>query len=64
MSDLQRIFDTDPLNLTAADITAVVTAYRQQRAQFNLGIKTPKAKPIKGEKESVNQIDLDDLLGS
>lgn len=64
MSDLQRIFDTDPLDLTSADLTAVVTAYRQQRAQFNLGVKVTKPKAAKADKEAVNQIDLDDLLGS
>lgn len=64
MSELQRIFDTDPLNLTREDISKVIAAYREQRNQFNLAAKAPKAAKAKAApKEKVEQIDLDDLLG-
>lgn len=56
MSDLQRIFDTDPAQLTREDIDKTIAAYRAKRQDFNLGLKT--AKP----KEKLKSIDLDELL--
>lgn len=59
-TDLQRLFNEDPLNLTSQDITALVTYYRAARVNFNLEGKAPKAKK---DKEKVSSIDLNELLG-
>lgn len=65
MVDLVEIFDKDPTTLTKEDRAIMITAYRQQRAQFVLGGKPGAAKP-KAEKEpkvpkgTVN-IDIDSL---
>lgn len=62
MSDLQKLFDTDPLSLTKSDIDSIITAFRQARANFNLtGTGAKKAAKPKGEK--VESIDLDELMG-
>jgi hypothetical protein len=57
-TDLQRLFNEDPLNLTRTDIDSIIAYYRTARASFNLEGKVPKAK-----KEKVDAINLDDLLG-
>lgn len=61
MSDLQKLFDTDPLSLTRENIDSVIVAFRAARANFNLtGQGTKKAK---AKDEKVDKIDLDDLMG-
>jgi hypothetical protein len=60
-TDLQKLFDTDPLSLTKENIDSIITYYRAARANFNLEGKAP-AKP-KAEKTQVKDINLDELLG-
>jgi len=60
MSDLQRIFNEDPHNLTSQDLDALVAYYREARKNFNLEGKSAK---VKKEKEKVTAIDLNELLG-
>lgn len=60
MSDLQRLFDTDPLNLTKENIDTVIAAFRAARANFNL--TGTGAKKAKASAEKVEKIDLDDLM--
>lgn len=54
MTDLQILFDRDPLKLTNEDLTTIINAFRQARTQFHV---KPKA-----EKKPVPNIDLGDLL--
>jgi hypothetical protein len=66
MSDINRLFELDPLMLTRDDIRTVITAYRDMRYKFNLGdtkagsIK-PRAKPaaLKG----IDDDSLENALG-
>lgn len=39
MTDIQEIFQRDPLDLTTEDLTAIITKFRASRGQFNLGDK-------------------------
>ena len=62
MSDLNDLFNKDPLSLTKDDMTAIKRAYREAHNQFNLGVKQAGAtKKIKGEKPKITN--LDDILG-
>lgn len=61
MSDLQKLFDTDPLQLTKSDIDTIIAHFRAARANFNLTGSGSKKAKAKGEK--VDSIDLDDLMG-
>lgn len=61
MSDLQRLFDTDPLQLTKPDIDTIIAHFRAARANFNL--TGTGAKKAKAKDEKVEKIDLDDLMG-
>lgn len=57
-SDINRIFETDPLHLTTDDLDALIAVYRERRTQYKAGIKaekTPKAK------QSLSLDDLGDL---
>lgn len=58
-SDLQKLFDSDPLSLSAQNLDDLVAYYREARKNFNLEGKSAKPKA----KEKVSAIDLDDLLG-
>lgn len=60
MSDLQKLFDTDPLQLTKDNIDTIITSFRAARANFNL---TGRAKKAKASAEKVEKIDLQDLMG-
>jgi hypothetical protein len=59
-TDLQKLFDTDPLSLTRENIDTIITYYRAARANFNLEGKATKPK---AEKTQVKDINLDELLG-
>lgn len=63
MSDLSTLFDKDPLQLTSEDKSAIVRAYREAQAKFNLGEKqagaTKKVAGPKGPKIT----NIDDILG-
>lgn len=61
MSDLQKLFDEDPLKLTSENIDSIITAFRAARANFNLTGAGPKK--AKAASEKVDKIDLDDLMG-
>lgn len=47
MTDIAELFARDPHNLSDQDLDVIVQRYRQQRAQFNAGVKpvSPKKKP-------------------
>jgi hypothetical protein len=60
-TDLQKLFDTDPLSLTKENIDAIITYYRAARVNFNLEGKAPKA--AKAAAAKVKDINLDELLG-
>jgi len=65
MSDLQTLFDRDPLLLSTQDLDTIIAKLREQRANFKLGekqagsMKTPKTpkKPVTKE----TQLDLASL---
>lgn len=59
MSDLQKLFDLDPMSLTSQDLETIINYYREARKNFNLEGKSAKPKT----KEKVSSINLDDLLG-
>lgn len=51
MSDIQTLFDTDPLQLTDRDFEAIIAEYRKNRHAFNMGnAKAGSTKP-KTEKQ-------------
>ncbi len=58
MSDLQRLFDEDPLRLTRKDYAEIVAYYRNARQQFMLGDK----KAGKAPKKPGEKLDLDSIL--
>lgn len=60
MSDIQRIFDEDPLKLTRNDYEEVVAYYRSARQQFALGDKKAGKAPKKGNGDKIT--DLDSIL--
>ena len=63
MSDLQTLFDTDPLKLSAVDLSTIITEMRKSRHQFNLGnVKAGSTKP-KTEKQKETASLLDGLGG-
>lgn len=53
MSELQELFDKDPLQLTKPDIRRIVERLREARGQFNAGnasagkVKAPKVSAAK-----------------
>ena len=48
MSDIQELFQKDPLQLTQEDLKEMVMYYRDRRNQFNLGdTQAGSAKKIK-----------------
>lgn len=62
MSDISTIFAKDPLSLTREDITAVITRYREARAQFVAGTKSAGAtKKDAGPKLPKGNLSLEDL---
>jgi len=64
MSDIQALFQKDPLELTREDLKEMAMYYREKRNQFNLGDKqagaTKRLKKDNGPKPSIN---IDELLG-
>lgn len=61
MTDIQEIFQRDPLSLTSDDLTAIITRFRAARGQFNLGDKkagTTKPPTAKQQK----MLDIGDKL--
>ena len=66
MSDIAELFARDPLNLSRADIDAIITYYRSARANFILGEKqagsTKKLKAASEPKPKMTALDLDDLM--
>lgn len=61
MIDLAELFDKDPTALTAEERKEMITAYRQQRAQFNLGGKVGPAKAKAEKKKAPTNIDVTEL---
>ena len=64
MSDLNAIFDMDPLDLTKDDpkLEIVIDGYRAKRDQYNLGI-TNAGRVTKPKPAQVKGLDIDDILG-
>jgi hypothetical protein len=60
MSDIQRLFDEDPLKLTKPDYAEIVAYYRAARQQFVLGDKKAGKAPKKDNGEKIKN--LDDIL--
>ena len=50
MNDLSELFARDPLDLSEADLTAIVERMRQAQAQHELGVKAPVAPKPKSSK--------------
>lgn len=62
MSDISDLFSKDPLSLTKSDRSAIIVEYRDKRAKYMLGVKTPKAKPApKAKAGGLSLEDLDDV---
>lgn len=53
MTDLDRIMNEDPLNLTKEDLDALIAYHRKARANFELGTKS-KAKKETGPQQTIN----------
>lgn len=60
MSDLNDIFEIDPLSYTTEKIDALIAHYRERRTQYKVGGTAPKEKK---EKVELKLDDLKDLLG-
>jgi len=60
MSDLNDIFELDPLNYTKENIDALIERYRAARTQWKTGEKAPAKE--KKEKVKLDLNDLGDLL--
>lgn len=62
MSDLQDLFDKDPLSLTRADFEEIISHMRKARASFNLGnMKAGSTKPKTEKQKQISE--LSDKLG-
>lgn len=64
MTDLQTLFDRDPLQLSTQDLDTIITKLREQRANYKLGEKQAGAVKPKAAKKPVTketQIDLSSL---
>lgn len=54
MTDLSTLFARNPLDLTRADITTIVEAFRKARHQFTLGNATAgRTKPMTEKQKQV-----------
>jgi hypothetical protein len=58
MSDIAELFDRDPLLLSSQDIDTIVAYFREARAKHQLGLKTKKVPPPKGEKIRIEDLDV------
>jgi hypothetical protein len=64
MSDINELFRKDPLLCTTQDIQAIVLAFREKRAQFQLGNKMAGKTVTKlsaKETEAAGVVDLSKL---
>lgn len=59
-SELAELFDRDPVKMSTQDIAVIVKKMRENRAQFELGLKTPIAERKKATKKSPEDL-LKDL---
>lgn len=66
MSDIAKLFATDPLQLTCENIDEIITYYRGARAAFIQGEKsagsTKKMAKASEPKPKMTSLDLDDLM--
>ena len=63
MSDIQAIFQKDPLHLTREDLAEMVAYYREKRNQFNLGdTQAGSAKRLKKSETPAVKMSVDDIL--
>lgn len=65
MSDIQALFDKDPLSMTRDDLKEMAAYYRDRRNAFNLGDKQAgSTKKLKSSTTPSPKIsNLDELLG-
>jgi hypothetical protein len=61
MSDIQTLFQTDPLNLTREDLKETAAYYREKRNAFNLG-DMQAGSTKKMAKKDTPKINIDQLL--
>lgn len=59
MTDINDVFELDPLNYTTENIDALIAKYRASRTQWKAGEKAPKEPKTKVE---LKMDDLKDLL--
>jgi hypothetical protein len=59
LSSLEELRRKNPLELTEAEITTIITALREERLKWNIQQATPKAKP---GKTPIVELTMDDLL--
>jgi len=63
MSDIQALFQKDPLQLTREDLAEIIAYYRDKRNQFALGDKSAGATKKMLKKEPGEKIvNLDNIL--
>jgi hypothetical protein len=64
MSDIQALFQKDPLELTREDLSQMAAYYREKRNQFNLGdVQAGSTKRLKKASNGPKISNLDELLG-
>jgi hypothetical protein len=61
MSDIQALFQKDPLQLTKADLTEICTYYREKFQAFQLGDKTAGATKKMKSGEPSKKLSADEL---
>lgn len=54
MTDLSTLFARNPLDLTRADITTIIEAFRKSRHQFSLGnVRAGSTKPLTEKQKNI-----------
>ena len=61
MSDIQELFERDPLSLNTQDIDKIISTLRAQRANYKLGEKSAGNMKPKKEKKPVTKATTIDL---
>ena len=62
MSDIQALFQKDPLGMTREDLSKISAYYREKFKAFQLGDKTAGATKKLKETKKVSKEELDALL--
>lgn len=57
MTDLSTLFARNPLDLTRADISSIIEAFRKSRHQFNLGnVRAGSTKPLTEKQQQIKSL--------